>query len=152
MYATSSFAPPGLTPAIWARTHGLRRGLHSSAAPRLPDKFDFLEERHRNAVTDITIAKRVVSKWDPQNASSDRGSSVEPGVHSSEGAKECSPRRKAWVTGGKNGPAPKGRKKRHTTAKRVVSNRPVERQLPPCFKCRGRRAQLRRSKRMQPTP
>ena len=100
MYATSSFAPPGLTPAIWARTHGLRRGLHSSAAPRLPDQFDFLEERHRNAVTDITIAKRVVSKWDPQNASSDRGSSVEPGVHSSEGAKECSPRRKAWVTAG----------------------------------------------------
>jgi hypothetical protein len=73
MYATSSFAPPGLTPAIWARTHGLRRGLHSSAAPRLPDQFDFLEERHRKAVTDITIAKRVVSKWDPQNASSDRG-------------------------------------------------------------------------------
>jgi len=114
MYATSSFAPPGLRSRFGIATHGSRRGLHSSAAPRLPDQFDFLEERHRNAVTDITIAKRVVSKWDPPNASSDRGSTVEPGVHSSEGAKECSPRRGVGDQG-KNGPAPEGRKKRHTS-------------------------------------
>jgi len=120
MYATSSFAPPGLTPAIWARTHGLRRGLHSSAAPRLPDQFDFLEERHRNAVTDITIAKRVVSKWDPPNASSDRGSTVEPGVHSSEGAKECSPRREAWVTRGKTDQPRRG--ERNGTQVRYLQN------------------------------
>jgi len=53
-------------------------------AKPITDQFDFLEERPRNAVTDITIAKRLVSKWDPQNASSDRDSSVESSVRSSD--------------------------------------------------------------------
>jgi len=36
MYATFSFAPPGLAVFSGGPTHGLRRGLHSSAASRLP--------------------------------------------------------------------------------------------------------------------
>jgi hypothetical protein len=35
MYAAESFAPLGLSLLV-TETHGLRRGLHSSAASRLP--------------------------------------------------------------------------------------------------------------------
>jgi hypothetical protein len=71
-----------------------------------PGKKDQLRRGERNG----TQPRSAWFQIDPQNGSSDRGSSAEPGVHSSEGAKECSPRRKAWVTSGKKRTSPGGAK------------------------------------------